>query len=201
MNASPMPSRTIDLTGACTEVARVVAGVRDDQLTDPTPCEGTPVAGLLDHLTGLTLAFRLAAAKIPPGDGPRASADALAPDWRDRAPGQLDALAAAWREPAAWEGLTEVGGVTLPGGAAGVVGLNEVLVHGWDLAVATGQPYSPDQGDAATCLAFAAEFAAGAPEARNSIYGPAVPVPDDAAPFDRLLGATGRDPGWRPPVA
>jgi uncharacterized protein (TIGR03086 family) len=201
VNSSPMPPRTTDLAGACAEVARLVAGVREDQLTDPTPCAGTPVAGLLDHLVGLTLAFRLAAEKTPLDGAPRASAESLAGDWRERLPEQLAALAASWREPAAWEGLTAVGGVTLPGGAAGVIGLNEVLVHGWDLAVATGQPYSPDEGDAAVCLAFGAEFAAGAPEARNAIYGPVVPVPADAPAFDRLLGSTGRDPAWRVPAA
>jgi hypothetical protein len=30
------------------------------------------------------------------------------------------------------------------------------------------------------------------------MYGPEVPVPDDAEAFDRLLGQTGRDPGWKP---
>lgn len=195
-----MPARTPDLTGACARVASVVAGVRDEQLTDPTPCEGTPVAALLDHLVGLTHAFRLAAEKAPLGAAPHASADTLPGDWRDRLPRQLDALGAAWRDPAAWEGITRVGGMTMPGGAAGVVALNEVLVHGWDLAVATRRPYAPDQDEAATCLAFGAEFAAGAPEARDSIYGPAVAVPDDAPPFARLLGATGRDPAWRPPL-
>lgn len=198
MNSTPMPSRTIDLTGACSEVAGLVAAVRDDQLADPTPCEGTSVAAMLDHLLGLTLAFRLAARKTPLDGAPRASADGLPADWRGRLPEQLGELAAAWREPAAWTGTTAAGGVTMPGGAAGVVALNEVLVHGWDLAVAIGRPYSPSADDAAVCLAFGAEFALGAPDARNGIYGPVVPVPDDAPVFDRLLGQTGRDPAWRP---
>jgi uncharacterized protein (TIGR03086 family) len=79
-----------------------------------------------------------------------------------------------------------------------VVTLNEVLVHGWDLAVATGQEYRPDQAGAQRCLAFAIDFEKGAPEARNGIYGPVVPVSAGAPAFDRLLGQTGRDPGWRP---
>ena len=49
--------QTPELAPAATEVARIVAGVRDDQLTDPTPCPGTSVAGMLDHLVGLTLAL------------------------------------------------------------------------------------------------------------------------------------------------
>jgi hypothetical protein len=33
----------------------------------------------------------------------------------------------------------------------------------------------------------------------EGLFGPVVPVPDDAPAFDRLLGRTGRDPGWTPP--
>jgi uncharacterized protein (TIGR03086 family) len=193
-----MEKTTVDLGPVTDEVKRVVAGVRDDQLTDPTPCAGTPVAGLLDHLAGLTLAFRLAAEKRPLDGAPRASAEHLPADWRTEIPEQLDALAAAWRRPEAWEGMSAAGGVTMPAGALGVVALNEVLVHGWDLAAATGQEYRPDEAAANRCLAFAVDFEKGAPEARDGIYGPVVPVPAEAPVFDRLLGQTGRDPGWRP---
>jgi uncharacterized protein (TIGR03086 family) len=193
-----MQTTTSDLTPAVAEVKRVVAGVRDDRLTDPTPCADTPVAALLDHLVGLTLAFRLAAEKTPGGT---ASADAagLVPDWRTRLPSQLDALAAAWQDPAAWEGFTEAGGVTMPAAAMAVVALDEVLVHGWDLAVATGQNYSADPASVEACLGFAADVAADSPEGREGLFGPPVPVPDSAPAFDRLLGLTGRDPGWAPP--
>jgi uncharacterized protein (TIGR03086 family) len=84
----------------------------------------------------------------------------------------------------------------MPAAAMGVIALNEVLVHGWDLAVATGQRYEVDPAAAQRCLQFARELAAGAPEVRNGMFGPEVPVPEDADSFDRLLGQTGRDPGW-----
>ena len=71
-------------------------------------------------------------------------------------------------------------------------------MHGWDLAVATGQPYRADPAAAQACLEFVEGFDGGAPEMRDGIYGPVVPVPDDAPVFDRLLGQTGRDPGWTP---
>jgi len=189
---------TTDLAPAAAAVKRVISAVRDDQLGDPTPCTGTPVAGMLDHFAGLTIAFRLGAEKQPQDGAPRADAEQLPADWRERLPRQLDALVAAWRQPGAWEGITEVGGAKLPAAAMGVIALNEVLVHGWDLAVATGQPYDADPAAAQRCLQFARELAIGAPEVRNGMYGPEVPVPDDADAFDRLLGQTGRNPAWRP---
>ena len=186
----------LDFAPQAAEVARVVAAVRDGQLTDPTPCEGTSVAALLDHFVGLTVAFRLGAEKTPMTGEPSWDAAHLPADWRERLPQQLDALVAAWQLPSAWEGFTEVGGVRMPAAAMGVVGANEVLVHGWDLAVATRQPYDVDPVVAQACLEFVEGFAVGAPEARDAIYKPVVPVPADAPVFDRLLGQTGRDPGW-----
>jgi uncharacterized protein (TIGR03086 family) len=187
---------TLDLAPQAAEVARVVAGVRDDQLTEPTPCPDMSVAALLDHLVGLTEAFRHSAEKSPLAGAASADADHLPADWRERLPQQLDALVAAWQQPSAWEGITEVAGVTMPAAAMGLVGANEVLVHGWDLAVATGQPYEVDPAAAQACLEYNEGFAASAPEARDSIYGPVVPVPADAPVFDRLLGQTGRDLNW-----
>jgi uncharacterized protein (TIGR03086 family) len=189
---------TLDFAPQAAEVARVVAGVRDDQLTDPTPCAGTPVAAILDHLVGLTVAFREAAEKVPQTGGPRADANHLPPDWRERLPLQLDGMVAAWQHPSAWDGSTEIAGMQMPAAAAGSAGLNEVLIHGWDLAVATGQEYRPDPATTQACFDFGVEFAKGAPEARDQMYGPVVPVAEDAPLFDRLLGQTGRDPRWTP---
>src|SRR3712207_4460019 len=147
-----MQTTNVDLTPQTAEVARVVAGVRDDQLTGPTPCPDMSVAALLDHLVGLTLAFRMAAEKTPLPGPPQVDADDLPADWRTRLPEQLDALAAAWKEPGAWEGRTAAGGVELPGPVAAVVALNEVTVHGWDVAVATGQQYRADPAAVEACL-------------------------------------------------
>jgi uncharacterized protein (TIGR03086 family) len=184
-----------DLAPAAAETARIVAGVREDQLSGPTPCTTTSVAAMLDHLLGLTTAFRMAAQKVRPDVGPRADAVNLADDWRTRLPEQLGALATAWRAPGAWEGMTEAGGVRMPASAMGVVALNEVLVHGWDLAVATGQEYRPDPASVETCREMIGDRTDATDEPAG-LFGPVVPVPDDASPFDRLLGQTGRDPAW-----
>ena len=188
---------TFDLGPATAATAGVVAGIRDEQLGDPTPCAGTPVTGLLSHLAGLAYAFRMAAEKTPVEGSASADPAHLPVDWRTRIPADLDALAAAWRDPAAWEGMTAAGGVEMPGEVTAVVALDEVVVHGWDLAVATGQPYDVDPALADACREFAESFGDDRPP---SLYGPVVPVPADAPALDRLLGATGRDPGWKPPA-
>lgn len=187
----------LDLGPQTDEVARIVTGVRDAQLGDPTPCDGTPVSGMLDHLMGLSLAFRMGAEKTPLSGGAQASADALDPAWRSELPSRLDALAAAWRHPTAWEGTASVGGAQLPAPAMGNIALNEVLIHGWDLAVATGQEYRPDPAAVDACLQLVIGMnQPGNEELRNGQFGPVVPVPADAPALDRLLGLTGRSPAW-----
>jgi len=191
-----MQTTTLDLGPQTAEVARVVAGVREDQLSHPTPCADLDVAAVLDHLVGLTRAFREAAGKVPQPPGPYPDAAHLVEDWRTGLPQQLDALAAAWRKPGAWEGMTTIAGMELPGSVVGLIALNEVLVHGWDVAAATGQEYRADPASAQACLDYGVELAASEPEMRSQIYGPVVPVPVDAPLLDRLLGQTGRDPRW-----
>jgi uncharacterized protein (TIGR03086 family) len=194
-----METTTFDLGAQTAEVARVVAGVRDDQLDGPTPNEGTPVAGLLDHLVGLTMAFTMGARKEPTTGAPRAAADQLPADWRERLPRQLAELAEAWREPGAWEGTATVAGAELPAVVMGVVAADEVLVHGWDLAVATGQDYRADPDVAAAVLHQVRMLnQPGMEELRNGQFGPVVPVPEGAPVLDRVLGLTGRSPSWRP---
>jgi uncharacterized protein (TIGR03086 family) len=166
-----------------------------------------PVAGLLDHFMSLSMAFARAARKTSAAErgsgesGPgRATAEHLDPGWRTFLPQRLEALTAAWRDPAAWEGMTEAGGLTMPAEVAGVVALDELVMHGWDLARATHQPFACDPTSAAAVLAFTSA-AAEAEASREGLFGPVVKVPDDAPTFDRALGFAGRDPEWSPPPA
>src|SRR5690348_8124784 len=133
-----------DLEPATRSVGRMVEGIRDEQLNFPTPCADTTLGTLLDHVSGLSRAFTAAARKTggPEVDrAPSADASNLEADWRRLIPERLGALAAAWREAAAWTGMTRAGGVDLPGEVAGAVVTNELVIHGWDLAVASGQSY------------------------------------------------------------
>jgi uncharacterized protein (TIGR03086 family) len=191
----------LDLHPAADEVVRLLDGVTDDHLGGPTPNRGRSVAALLDHLMGLSVAFTWAARKTTPADagGPTADGDELDPGWRDELPRRLRTLAEAWRDPAAWEGMTRAGGLDLPGEEAGVVALDELVLHGWDLARATGQSFSCDPESTQAVLEFTRETAR--PEnaaAREGLFGPAVGVGEDATPLEQALGFAGRDPAWSP---
>ena len=187
----------IDLRPATTRMATLVEGVPDDALDRPTPSGDFTVGDLLDHVGGAALAFAAAAVKRPLGPPPEPSGGNLGADWRVRIAADVRALGEAWRDPEAWTGTTGAGGVELPGEVAGVVGLDEMLVHGWDLAVATGQPAGYDGPGLDAVLAMVHQFReAGVP----ALFGPEVPVPADAPMLDRVLGAAGRDPQWAPPA-
>jgi uncharacterized protein (TIGR03086 family) len=190
---------SIDLTPATQRLAALVREVRDDQLLDPTPCPEYTVGDLLDHIGGLPAAFVGAATKQPGDIAPPGNGANLPEGWRVTFPDGLAAMAAAWADPAAWEGMTSVGGVDLPGEACGVVALEEVVVHGWDLARATGQPFEAPDDE----LAMVAGFYAGFPDEGRSTepgagFGPVVPVADNASNLDRVIAASGRNPAWSP---
>lgn len=192
-----------DLGPATSTLATVVRGIRDDQLDRPTPCPGTSVAAMLDHVDGLVRVFAAAGSKTPlaaAGQAPTADAAHLADGWRDRIPERLEALAAAWRNDPAWTGTAEAGGVTMPADVTAAVALDEVIVHGWDLARATGQRYDCADELVARARGFVEQAVEENPGGSPGLFGPPVAVPDGAPPLDRLLGLTGRDPGWTPPA-
>jgi uncharacterized protein (TIGR03086 family) len=188
----------LDFGPATTTMARLVTSVTDDQLSAPTPCPDYTVADLVDHIGGLAFAFTESARKGEvPAEGGSGDGSRLEDGWRERIAGQLAELEEAWSDPAAYDGITRAGPIEMPAEVAALVGLNEVVVHGWDLARATGQPFEADDASAAVCLGFAESFEAPA-EDEGGPFGPPVPVPADAGLLDRLIGATGRDPSWTP---
>ncbi|MGW3660698.1 TIGR03086 family metal-binding protein [Streptomyces sp. NPDC005151] len=189
---------TADLGPAACQVAALLDGIEEKQLTDPTPCPDYAVRELLAHLVGLSEAFRDAARKDlgPTTDSSRAAAlPVLGDDWREALPPLLDELVTAWRDPAARQGMTRAGGVDLPGEVAAMVALNELVVHGWDLARSTGQVYEADEASLRVSLAM---LTPRDDIPRPDIFGPPVPVPADAPLVDRAIAMSGRHPDWQP---
>ncbi|MFF0104174.1 TIGR03086 family metal-binding protein [Streptomyces hirsutus] len=197
-----MTDPTLDLGPQTRIVARLARGVTDAQLADGTPCPRYAVHHLLGHLAGLSVAFRDAGRKdlgVTTDTSPDTALPDLRPGWREDLPAVLDELAEAWRDPRAWTGMTRAGGVDLPGEVAGAVAADELVVHGWDLARATGQDYAPDPAalEAAHTFLLAAAAEPGR-DGGEGIFGPVVAVPSDAPLLDRTVGLSGRDPEWTP---
>jgi uncharacterized protein (TIGR03086 family) len=196
-----MSDNMVDLMPATRRLADLVSRVRDDELSGPTPCPAYTLGDLIEHVGGLALAFRAAAEKdiaspyvngTPSGDAAR-----LQGDWRERISTDLAALARAWAKPDAWTGMTRIAQQDAPAEMVGVTVADELVVHGWDVARATGQPYSAEPellGAAQTFLGFFAS--PDAPAGPEVPFGPSRPVADDSAPLDRVVALAGRDPAW-----
>ena len=191
----------IDMNPAAQRLARLVEGISDDQLSRPTPCPDYTVGDLLDHINSLSLAFVSAANKTNEVGKrpPMADAARLGDDWRTRIPPQLATMADAWRDPEAWNGMTVIGGGDTPAEVTGLIGLDELIVHGWDVARATGQELQSDDESLEACRNVLVMFAVPGKEVEpGSPFGKVVDVPDDAPLLDQLLGLSGRDPNWSP---
>ncbi|MGW1911318.1 TIGR03086 family metal-binding protein [Streptomyces sp. NPDC002076] len=190
----------IDLGPQTLVVARLAESVTDEQLSARTPCPELAVRNLLGHVLYLSIAFRDAARKdlgTTTDTRPNAAVPDIGAGWREELPKVLDELADAWRDPAAWTGMTRAGGVNLPGEVAGAVVADELVVHGWDLARAVGRDYAPDPAALDSAHGFLLA-AAEDPSRGGGIFGPVVPVPAEVPVLDRVVGLSGRDPGWRP---
>jgi uncharacterized protein (TIGR03086 family) len=190
----------IDLRPPVQRMISVVTSVDDTQLGLPTPCPAASVGDLIDHVGVFAVRFIAAARKDssrPPSPAPAPSGANLEAGWRGRVTRDLVALADAWDDPQAWQGATYAGGREMPAEVVALVALDELIVHGWDIAVATGQPYQPPSHELDAAQTFVTSFDA---PRDGTLFGPIVAVADHATQLDRLLGLTGRDPSWQPPA-
>lgn len=184
---------------AAAPLVDIIHHVKPDQLETPTPCSAYDVRGLVNHLLFWGPSLEGAARKeaVPPPAQDEADLDLVDGDWTIALEAHLNRTAAAWSEAGAWEGVTRMGGpMELPASLIGGMVLGELVVHGWDLARATGQQLTLDD----ELLSYLYdEVARSAQQGRDmGIYGPEVAVPSTAPTLDRVLGLTGRDPAWSP---
>ena len=78
--------------------------------------------------------------------------------------------------------------------------LDELVVHGWDVARASGQDFACDEASLEAVHGFVSQFSGpGQEAAREGLFGPEVAVPEAAPLVDRVIGMTGRQPGWSAP--
>ncbi|MFJ9407558.1 TIGR03086 family metal-binding protein [Streptomyces sp. NPDC101393] len=204
----------IDLKPACHRMIDLLAGVDDGRLDGPTPCSAYTVGELVQHVDSVSQALAALAhgahartdgkgADTGTGDGgadrPTGADTETEPTvldfgggWRDTVTRHVLDLGGAWGDPAAWRGSGSAGGLELPNELWGKIALTEVVVHGWDLAQATGRPFDLPEETLRACLAHVADFVPRAPV--PGLWGPAVEVPADAPVLDRMVAITGRKP-------
>jgi uncharacterized protein (TIGR03086 family) len=80
----------------------------------------------------------------------------------------------------------------MPAPMAAVIELTEIVVHGLDVAVATGQEDAVDEEQAAALLELMTGMGVDAFRVPG-VFGPAMPASQDAPAHVRLLAFLGRD--------
>jgi len=199
MDPRPILDRAIATGGS------VIARVRPDQLTAPTPCSEMDVRAMLAHLVAVL--DRIAA--LGQGEDPFAITETAAPDdgWSDAWTTSASHAAEAWSDDAVLEQPMALPWIQGNGADVLVSYFSELTVHTWDLATATRQ--QPDWDDTVVTAALAARdflpaenrralfeeisTAMGLDEVAIPFAEP-VPIPDDAPAIDRLVAWNGRDP-------
>jgi uncharacterized protein (TIGR03086 family) len=181
---------------------RTIAGVRPDQWSCPSPCAAWTARDVVGHVVDmhgqmLVPVGRRLDPSVSVTDDPAAAFRAA-----------RTAVEAVLAEPelAATECRTPAGPMSAEDHIDQVVS-DDLVVHGWDLARASGQDGALHPDDVARLWAIGTAVPAelmerfrtpGAFGPGIEVYGPEVPV-DEAAPLqDRLLGFLGRDPAWTP---
>jgi uncharacterized protein (TIGR03086 family) len=184
------------MKAAAAEAARVVNGVPDqvpDELDGPTPCGDWDLRTLLNHTILWTSysAERRAYGESVAED--LMSKDFTAdPGFRKDYEDQINKAVQAWSDPKRWEGDLKVMGDATPAADVAAMLIMEMVLHGWDIARATGQEYVCDDAVAAalreTVEAQADLFR------KYQGFADAVQVPSTATVFEQALSLSGRDP-------
>lgn len=189
--------------------AAVIAGVRPEQLTGPTPCAHMDVRAMLAHLVGAL--DRVAA--LGNGNDPLAVTDTPVADdhwskaWWESGRRALE----AWSDDAVLERHMALPWIEGSGAQVLLSYFSELTVHTWDLATATGQ--QPHWDDTVVAAAFTGARKILPAANRRALYekisaargfdevavpfAEAVPISDDAPAIDRLVAWNGREPGRR----
>jgi uncharacterized protein (TIGR03086 family) len=173
----------------------IALGAPGASLAGRTPCQQWDLGALVRHLLFYAPILAAAGRHSQPPPGPEAEVS-LDKAWAGQLASAMDDVAGAWGDPAAWSGMTAMAGSDpMPAPVIGGMVLGELVVHGWDLAVATG--VNPEFSDdvllgADAAVAQMAELGRG-----MGVFGPEVTVGADGSLMDQIVARTGRDPGWQ----
>ena len=188
---SPIPPDVVDrIESALATTDRFVTGIRPEQWGLGTPCAGWDVRRLVNHVVG---GLRIYTAELTGTQAGQAHED----DWLgdDPAGAYRDAarsVLAAWRSPGAMSLTVSLGIGQMPAPMAAVIELTEIVVHGLDIAVATGQEDAVDEPQAAALLELMQGMGVDAFRVPG-VFGPALSASGAAPAHVRLMAFLGRD--------
>ncbi|GAA5180282.1 TIGR03086 family metal-binding protein [Rugosimonospora acidiphila] len=186
-----MPADTANLAAVIDKTTTLLAGIRPEQRALPTPCPDYDVAALTDHLVGWLRMFAARAAGADYHDDPNSYRCGVDPTAEFAAAGER--AVAAFRSGAADRPLRMTSS-ELPGAMVLGMMVVEYVGHGWDLAVATGQPVPYTELEAQAGLDAARGMLMPAYRGPGKTFGYEVEVSAESSTVDRLIAFIGRDP-------
>jgi uncharacterized protein (TIGR03086 family) len=169
------------------ETEAAIAAVTPGQEHLPTPCPDLDVARIVDHLVGWANSFatRLTGGSVTGDPNDYRVGSSPATEFHQAA----QTIVGACREGGEPAQKLPVGFIIM-----------EFLVHGWDLATATGSSVRFEPAAADLALATGRQMLKPEYRGPGKTFGYEVEVSDDAGPVDRLVAFMGRDPGWQSPA-
>lgn len=182
-----------DYALALTWVRDLIAAVPAERLDDPTPCTEYDVRALLGHLVATVGRSRVIGAGGRPDTEPVVVTGVPDDGWADAYAAATAEMWPVWRADGALDREVVAPWGTAPGRTAVWAYVNETLVHGWDLAVATGQPAEFADPTVAERVLDAVAAILPAQVRGGPIPFAAVVAPrPDAGPTERLANWSGR---------
>lgn len=181
-------------------VTALVDRITPDQLSDPTPCSEFTVHDVLDHMIvlGGSFAYLFRGEEPPVTEAPQTHGRVPASEVRAAMDDLLDAV----RSDGAMERVLDTPIGELDGATFASVVAFDGLMHGWDLAVSTGQGYRVDAQVVDAVDAFARVALSDELREAGLFAAPTV-APGAATPIEALAAFSGRrvEDRWRTAAA
>ena len=166
---------------------KLVDGISPDQLDGATPCPKFSVAGVLEHMIGGATAFAPAFRGESPSAAASSTTGSLQDEWKAAMADLLDAV----HSPGATDRTVAAPFGEVPGAVFARFVAFDGLVHGWDLATATNQPYAPPAAVIREVDAFARQALADGMRDGDT-FAAAKPAPADAGELEKVVAFSGR---------
>jgi uncharacterized protein (TIGR03086 family) len=177
---------------AAKETVRIVSNIDAARLQDSTPCSDWNVRQLMNHMIRGNKRFA-AFAVGETFDAPREQ-DFTGEDPSASFAASVEAVVEGFGSPGAMERTFDLPFGAMPGAQAVRIALLEAVVHGWDVARATGQQAQAFDAIAGQMLVGLKQMLPGGERPAELPFANEVAPPEGAKPIEQLVAFLGRDP-------